>query len=100
MPQTVPLKEGHVDTAREALDTGDQVALGPPAQTSIEAINGLADAVQLTVAVVDADDTTHAFLEKVDSDIATVTPPADAATAVVLLAQRALIHLLRNGRIP
>ena len=99
MPQTISLEEGDIHTTRNTLDTGDQVSLGPPAQATLKAIYGLADAVQLAFAVVDTDDTADAFLKEIDSDVSAVASPADAATTVIIRTQSTLVYLFWNGRI-
>lgn len=103
--EPVSLEEDDIDTLirpRKTLDASHQVTLRPPAETALQTIDRLADAVQLAIAVVHADYSPPAALlrEEVDSDIGAVAPPADAAfLEVVVGAESALVHLLRDGRV-
>lgn len=103
MSETVPLEEDDISMIGEPLDASHEVTLGPPAETALQTIDRLADAVQLAVTVVHADYSAAAALlrEEVDSHIGAVTPPADTTfLEIVVGAKSALVHLLRDGRIP
>lgn len=99
VPETIPLKEDDIDAVRQSLDTSHEVPLGPPAQTSLEAVNRLADTVKLAVAVEDTDHSPHPLLEEVDGNIGAISPPADGTPAVIVGAEGSLIDLLGDGGI-
>ncbi|KAH6605034.1 hypothetical protein Trco_006741 [Trichoderma cornu-damae] len=96
MAQAVAFEEHHVDPAGRAPDAGDEIARRPPAQGTLEAIDGLAGAVELSLAGVDSDCAPGALVDRVDGHKRAIPAPANRRRPVLVRASNAQVDLVRN----